>query len=243
LTNHGPGQYVTDAAFSPLSPGGIEIAYSTGTGVSILDMRSDTTRIAAQCTDSGWIEWDPWGDHVAAVCEGLVVLDPTGAEAPRTVTDAGSVAAFGWSGVGFAIAHVTDGPLDEVRVDMIDVETGSTTAGLPLEHEGIELVVGVTGRIAPDGTHALIEAGLVGSVPGASFESGLYLADHSGGPLRLVAGPNQSFAGWAEDGRAVLTRGYAGDHPVLISNDIVTAKATVLGELPDELGDAIWFAP
>ena len=79
LTQHGPGQYVTAAAFSP---DGTQVVYSTWTGISTVDLATGTNKIATTCTTgndyTGWVAWAPSGDQIAATCQGLVLLDPIG---------------------------------------------------------------------------------------------------------------------------------------------------------------------
>lgn len=245
LTYHGPGEYVTAAAFSP---DGRIIAYSSWDGISILDIETGESRLVGGCDSSyaytGSIAWAPSGAQFAIVCEDrLILVDPSEARAPRTVTSAGNTMAFGWSGETVVVARLGEGSAGHVRVDRIDGASGQMEVGVSRADGGIEWVVGGNGSVSPDGTQILIEGGLIGSVPGFSFESGFYLIDVAGGPPRLVLQPLEDFDGWTQDGQAILAVDYNAASPTLIRIDRSNGARSTLGPLPAALEDAIWSAP
>ena len=145
----------------------------------------------------------PSGDQIAATCQGLVLLDPIGSTEPRTLTETASAVALGWSGDALLIARVTNAPVDQVHVDIVDPATGLITAGPPLDHDGIELMVGGCRGLDRARRRVRHHPRLVSS--GRSLvvrcASGLYRADHAGGPLHLMrSGVAESFDGWTADG-------------------------------------------
>lgn len=246
LTYHGPGEYVTAAAFSP---DGRTIAYSSWDGVSILDIETGESRLVRGCDSSyaytGSIAWAPSGVRFAIVCnDQVVVVDPVEARATRTATGAGNVLAIGWSGDTVVAARIGGlEPAAHVRIERIDPASERVEVGDALADEGIEWVIVGNDSISPDGTHAIIEGGLVGSAPGIDFQSGFYLIDVAGGPPRLVLQPLEAFDGWTKDGQAILAVDYNAASPTLIRIDRSNDARSTLGPLPAGLSSVIWAVP
>lgn len=245
LTHNGPGQYITGAAFSP---DGATIAYASWDGISFVDLTTGDGRLEAACYTgyayAARLTWAPTGDQLAVICQDrLMILDPTGVDPTRTVTDDGFVLAFGWSGENLVAARLDDEAAAHLRVDRIDGATGETEVGTPLDDAGIEWMIGNPGSLSPGGRYLLVEGGLVGSVPGALWQSGFYLIEIAGGPPRLILEPLDGFEGWTTDGRALLAADYRGDIPDLVRIDLETGDRTILGTTATSAHDAIWSVP